>query len=152
MWTGPSPSWRCHALALTAYAAAAVLFTWPLVLHLGTHVTGPPTGDTGVYLWNIWVFQHELLDHHQFRLFTSTIRVAAFCISATQNPQEKARLGAFGATPNLRVHGSIPSRLTSLRSRPACIPSSVSYGWQASLRRQLGSLMAGQPQVECPER
>jgi len=68
-----SRSWRSHAWALAAYVAAALLFTWPLPQHLGTHVTGSPTGDTGVYLWNIWVFQHELLTHHQFPLFTSTI-------------------------------------------------------------------------------
>jgi hypothetical protein len=129
MWTGPSPSWRCHALALTGYAEAAVLFTWPLVLHLGTHVTGPPTGDTGVYLWNIWVFQHELLDHHQFRLFTSTIRVAAFCMSATQNPQEKALLGAFEATLHLRV--------VRLRSPRALHHGRATAGFASNYTRRL---------------
>ncbi len=73
MPTSQAPSWRCHALALVAYAAVALLFAWPLPMHLGTHVTGPPTGDTGVYIWNIWVFQHELLTHHSFPLYTSTI-------------------------------------------------------------------------------
>src|SRR5512140_192618 len=68
-----SPASRLHALAIAGSSAVGVLFAWPLPLHLGTHVTGSPSGDTGVYLWNIWVFQHELLGHHQFPLLTSTI-------------------------------------------------------------------------------
>jgi hypothetical protein len=64
---------RAHAAALAAYAAVAVLFVWPLPLHMGSHLTGSPTGDTGVYLWNLWVFQYEALTHHQLPLFTSTI-------------------------------------------------------------------------------
>jgi len=41
------------------YVAVAILFTWPLALHLGTRLTGDPGGDTGVYVWNQWVFQYE---------------------------------------------------------------------------------------------
>ena len=33
---------------------------WPLPLHLGTHLTGDPGGDTGVYVWNQWVFHQEI--------------------------------------------------------------------------------------------
>lgn len=48
-------------MALLAYAALAVAFAWPLPLHMTTHLTGSPEGDTGVYFWNQWVFRHELL-------------------------------------------------------------------------------------------
>ena len=41
------------------YVLVAVAFTWPLPLYLGTRLTGDPGGDTGVYVWNQWVFQHE---------------------------------------------------------------------------------------------
>lgn len=41
------------------YVAIAVAFTWPLPLYLGSRLTGDPGGDTGVYVWNQWVFQHE---------------------------------------------------------------------------------------------
>ena len=41
------------------YVAVAIIFTWPLALHLGTRLTGDPGGDTGVYVWNQWVFQYE---------------------------------------------------------------------------------------------
>jgi hypothetical protein len=58
---------------LVAYACVSVIFTWPLVTHLGTHLTGPVTGDTAVYVWNQWVFQHELLDHRSLPYFTDTI-------------------------------------------------------------------------------
>ena len=47
---------------LAGYAAVAIVFSWPLVLHLGTALTGGPGGDTGVYVWNQWVFRHELVD------------------------------------------------------------------------------------------
>ncbi|MCX6545888.1 MAG: hypothetical protein NTV05_15925 [Acidobacteria bacterium] len=62
-----------RALALAAYILAALVFTWPLPMHLGTHLTGPPSGDTGVYVWNLWVFHHELLENMSFPWFTSTI-------------------------------------------------------------------------------
>ena len=41
------------------YVVVAIAFTWPLAGHLGTHLTGDPGGDTGVYVWNQWVFHHE---------------------------------------------------------------------------------------------
>ena len=46
------------------YVIAASAFTWPLPLHLGTHFTGDPGGDTGVYVWNQWVFHQELIAGH----------------------------------------------------------------------------------------
>ena len=46
-----------------SFVVLAATLTWPLSLHLSTHVLGDPTGDTGVYLWNIWIFRHELLRH-----------------------------------------------------------------------------------------
>lgn len=52
-------AWLTHLGAVLAYVCIAVAFSWPLVLHLPTHVTGDPGGDTGVYIWNQWLFQHE---------------------------------------------------------------------------------------------
>ena len=60
-------------MALAGYAACAVLFTWPLTPQLGTHLTGSPAGDTGVYVWNQWVFQHEILEQAHFPYFTDKI-------------------------------------------------------------------------------
>jgi hypothetical protein len=46
------------------YAIVALLFSWPLPLHLSTHLTGDPGGDTGVYVWNQWIFHQELATGH----------------------------------------------------------------------------------------
>jgi hypothetical protein len=59
--------------ALAGYVALTLAFSWPLPLHLDTHLTGPPGGDTGVYVWNQWVFRHELIEHHSLPLFTREI-------------------------------------------------------------------------------
>ena len=54
---------RASQLAVVlGYVLAASVFTWPLPLHLGTHFTGDPGGDTGVYVWNQWVFHQELVE------------------------------------------------------------------------------------------
>ena len=55
--------WRRHACAVLGYVVLALVFSWPLPLHLTTHLTGSPEGDTGVYVWNQWVFHHEVLHH-----------------------------------------------------------------------------------------
>ena len=62
-----------HLAALAGYVATALVFSWPLALHLATHLTGPPDGDTGVYVWNQWVFQHEILVHRRLPFFTNSI-------------------------------------------------------------------------------
>ena len=62
-----------HLGVLAGYVVVALVFSWPLPLHLGTHLTGSPSGDTGVYVWNQWVFQHELLEHRRLPYFTDSI-------------------------------------------------------------------------------
>jgi hypothetical protein len=66
-------SWQTHAVALIGYATVAVVFSWPLPLHLGTNLTGGPGGDTGVYVWNQWVFHHELVENGRVPYFTQTL-------------------------------------------------------------------------------
>jgi flagellar biogenesis protein FliO len=68
-----SSHWRPHAFALAGYVVVALAFVWPLPLHLETHLTGPPGGDTGVYVWNQWVFQHEILEDRHLPYFTERI-------------------------------------------------------------------------------
>jgi hypothetical protein len=55
------------------YVVVAVIFAWPLPLHLSSHLTGAPDGDTGVYVWNQWVFHRQLLTHHTNPYFTDRI-------------------------------------------------------------------------------
>jgi hypothetical protein len=70
-------NWRrgtgLHLAVLAGYVATALAFSWPLALHLSTDLTGPPDGDTGVYVWNQWVFQHEILVHRRLPFFTDAI-------------------------------------------------------------------------------
>jgi hypothetical protein len=42
----------------------ALAFSWPLPRHIGTALTGDPSGDTGAYVWNQWVFRYELTHGH----------------------------------------------------------------------------------------
>ena len=69
----PPSSRRTTLAALGAYIIVTLAFSWPLPSHLGSHLTGPYGGDTGVYVWNQWVFRHELLEEHALPLFTRTI-------------------------------------------------------------------------------
>jgi hypothetical protein len=66
-------TWASHLCVLAGYVVVAVAFSWPLPLNLGTHLTGDPGGDTGVYVWNQWVFRHELLEHGRLPYFTESI-------------------------------------------------------------------------------
>jgi hypothetical protein len=59
--------------AFVSYAIIAVIFHWPLPARLGSALTGPVGGDTGVYVWNLWVFRHEIVAHRRFPLFTQEI-------------------------------------------------------------------------------
>ncbi|MGH9374457.1 MAG: hypothetical protein ACRD15_23310 [Vicinamibacterales bacterium] len=68
---------RRHAVAVFGYVSVAVVFAWPLPMHLGTGLLGAPGGDTGVYLWNLWVFRHEIVAHGRFPFFTLEILAAS---------------------------------------------------------------------------
>jgi hypothetical protein len=60
-----------HWLAgVAAYVLLACGLTWPLPRHFQTHFLGDPSGDVGVYVWNLWIFRHELVDHGRLPLST----------------------------------------------------------------------------------
>src|SRR5687767_4737655 len=67
------PGWRVHAGAVLAYAVVAIAFTWPLAANLSTRLTGGTGGDTGVYVWNQWVFRHEARSIANSPYFTETL-------------------------------------------------------------------------------
>ena len=62
-----------HFLTLVLYAALAVVLTWPLVRHLGTHVPGSYTWafDEYTFLWNTWWFRYSLFDLGQNPLYST---------------------------------------------------------------------------------
>ena len=67
-----------HAAILVGYLLVAIVATWPLPAHLSTAFTGDVSGDTGVYVWNTWVFQHEV-DQGRLPFYTTSI------MTGTQN-------------------------------------------------------------------
>ncbi|MGI8586235.1 MAG: hypothetical protein ACR2M0_00910 [Chloroflexia bacterium] len=58
------PPWLPHLLALLAYFALAVLFTWPTVLHFDSRITGNLIPDRDQNLWNLWWVKESLLVRH----------------------------------------------------------------------------------------
>jgi hypothetical protein len=72
-WRAAARRWRVQFIAVGAYVLLAIVFSWPLPTHLQTHLPGPPGGDTGVYVWNLWVFQYEALEHRTLPYFTDRI-------------------------------------------------------------------------------
>jgi hypothetical protein len=64
---------RVHLGVAALFLAIAIAFVWPLPAHVDTHLLGLPTGDTGVYVWNLWAFRHELLNHGHSPLQTDAL-------------------------------------------------------------------------------
>lgn len=66
---------RFHSTALVGYFVVALTFAWPLPTSLSTHLTGPTGGDTGVYVWNQWVFWRETanLGQHNYTVLANTM-------------------------------------------------------------------------------
>ncbi len=61
-----------HVAVLIAYLFATLILTWPLILHLNTHVPGRNV-DEYAFLWNIWWFKYALSDLGQSPLTTDFI-------------------------------------------------------------------------------
>jgi len=64
-----------HVAVLATYALLAVALTWPLILHLGTHLPGSDTWafDEYTFVWNTWWFRYSLLELGQDPLYTGHI-------------------------------------------------------------------------------
>jgi hypothetical protein len=98
------PAWdgRRHAAALAGYLSVALLFAWPLPLHLSDALLGPVSGDTGVYVWNLWLFRHEIVAHHHYPFLTFEILSLAPRVPlALHNYTTFANLLAFPLLPML---------------------------------------------------
>ncbi len=77
---------RASQLAVVlGYVLAAAAFSWPLPLHIGTHFTGDPGGDTGVYVWNQWVFHQELIAGHNPLTTEKILAMSTPAVDLTQH-------------------------------------------------------------------
>ena len=77
-WTVISGANACSAAPRSSRGVARVhvcraVFAWPLPVHLSDSFLGDPKGDTGGYVWNLWVFRHEIVAHHAFPFLTHEI-------------------------------------------------------------------------------
>jgi hypothetical protein len=111
---------RSHVCALMAYAVVAIAFSWPLPLHLSTHLTGNPAGDAGVYVWNQWVFQHELIDRRSLPYYTETIfasgppaNLSLHNYTTFQNVLALPLIRMIGVIPAFNIVGLLMSVLTA---------------------------------------
>ena len=64
-----------HSPAALLFAALAIWLTFPLVLSLGTHVTGEGPGDNLCFLWNTWWFRRALVQQASFGFWSDAIFV-----------------------------------------------------------------------------
>lgn len=104
--TASPAAWR-HLLVLLAYVALGAAFAWPLPAQMTTALPGQPSGDTGVYVWNLWVFRHELVEHQRFPFFTFEILTLASPTPLTlHNYTTVANLAAFFVLPIAGVVGT----------------------------------------------
>lgn len=55
---------RIHVLIILFYTVLALVLTWPLVGHLGSHVPGDGSDDPPL-TWNLWWVRHSLLEEGQ---------------------------------------------------------------------------------------
>jgi hypothetical protein len=99
-----------HAAALAAYVVLVIAFSWPLPLNMGTHFTGVPGGDTGVYVWNQWVFRHEIVEEAHLPYFTDRIfalttpaNLSLHNYTTFQNLLALPLIGAFGVVTTFNL-------------------------------------------------
>ncbi len=79
---------RAHAPRLAVvlgFVLATLAFSWPLPINLGTHFTGDPGGDTGVYVWNQWVFHQELIQGHNPLATEKILSLSTPAVDLTQH-------------------------------------------------------------------
>ena len=65
--------WRYHLLPALLYLLGAIVFSWPLVLHLTAHVVLTGSGDAWAHLWNSWWARFSLLDLHTSPFHTDAL-------------------------------------------------------------------------------
>ena len=100
----PAKALRREVAALLGYVCVALVFAWPLPLRMAEAMIGLPGGDAGVYVWNLWVFRHEIVQHHRLPFLTSEILALSDPVPLVlHNYTTFANLLAFPLIPVLGV-------------------------------------------------
>ena len=71
----PNRAWllRYHLLPALLFLLGAIVFSWPLVLHLTDHVVRTGSGDAWAHLWNSWWARFSLLNLHTSPFHTDAL-------------------------------------------------------------------------------
>jgi hypothetical protein len=100
----PAKALGREAAALLGYVCVAIVFAWPLPMRMAEAMVGLPAGDAGVYVWNLWVFRHEIVQHHRLPFLTSEILALSQPVPLVlHNYTTFANLLAFPLIPILGV-------------------------------------------------
>lgn len=133
----PANGIRQHAAVLLGYLCVALAYAWPLPMQFGTALLGPVSSDLGVYVWNIWVFRHEIVAHGNFPFLTSEILPLTPPVPLTlHNYTTAANLVAFPLQPWLGVAATF--NLLTLASGVL-----AAYAMFLMIRRATGDAAAG---------
>ncbi len=84
-----------HGPAVILYAALAVVWTWPLALHVRESIPGPP-GDNFSFLWNLW-WMRKALSSPELEFFRSSYLLSPFGVDLVNHPHT-ALQGVLSAT------------------------------------------------------
>jgi hypothetical protein len=101
----PAAGARHFVAALLGYVCVAVVFAWPLPAALGQALFESPGGDTGVYVWNLWVFRHEIVEHGRFPFVT--LEILALNPGAPLTHHNYTSLANIVAFPLLPLLGTV---------------------------------------------
>lgn len=103
--TGWAPSsrdvWARHGLAFLVSVGLALVWTYPLALHLATHIPGSAQGDGPVFVWNNW-WMRTAIASPSARIFWTPLLFAP-----------------FGTSLVLNSHSALPSLVAATVFRPA---------------------------------
>ncbi|MGE0703731.1 MAG: hypothetical protein AB7F99_09360 [Vicinamibacterales bacterium] len=101
-----SSTWVRHITAVAVFAALACTVSWPLPLHLSTHLPGPGIGDNVQFLWNFWWMRTALAQGVDFFYTPSLFAPFGADITLHSHTALPAFLGAtiFGWLPLVTAH------------------------------------------------
>jgi hypothetical protein len=68
----PARSAGIHIALLAGYLVLATIHTYPLILHLDTHLAGQGLGDNVSFVWNVW-WMREALASSSYDFFTNPL-------------------------------------------------------------------------------
>ncbi|MEI7556476.1 hypothetical protein [Candidatus Chlorohelix sp.] len=65
--------WFRHAIPFGLYLLGAIIFTYPLVLNLGSRIISTPGSDGWQNLWHLWWVKHSLIDLRALPYYTEML-------------------------------------------------------------------------------